>query len=195
MKISISDKNSKMGRIPSISLTPGESCPAGVPCLSQGCYALKAYKQYPATRAAYDRNLAIYRQDPDDYFSQVLAWLDKARPDYFRWHVAGDIPDGGYIYGMDRIAVALPGTRFLAFTKRYNWFCGRPGPAPNLTIVWSAWPGLDMPKNRPFPVAWMDNGQDGRIPADALPCPGNCENCGMCWSLPELGRDVVFKKH
>jgi len=49
MKISISDKNSKLGKIPNISLTPIASCPNCSTCKSK-CYALKAYRQYPASK-------------------------------------------------------------------------------------------------------------------------------------------------
>lgn len=52
--ICVSNGNSKLGSIPNISLIPGKDC-GDVPCKAQ-CYALKAWKQYPETRAAWKRN-------------------------------------------------------------------------------------------------------------------------------------------
>lgn len=45
-----------------------------------------------------------------------------------------------------------------------------------------------------YSVAWLDDGSDD-IPANAMPCPGNCENCGACWGLAKRGIDVKFAKH
>jgi len=50
--VKISNGNTKLGRIPNISLPPIKACGKDVPCKSD-CYALKAYRQYPATRKAW----------------------------------------------------------------------------------------------------------------------------------------------
>lgn len=100
MKVKISLGNTKMGKIPSISLPPIKSCGNCSKC-SKHCYAKKAYLQYKNTRDAYDRNLAILKNDPQDYFHQIREFINKSynknKPiPCFRWHVAGDILDLNY---------------------------------------------------------------------------------------------------
>ena len=114
--------------------------------------------------------------------------------------MAGDIPSRKFLDLMMCFCLDHPETRFLVFTKRYRWVARwldaneRPG---NTSIVLSAWPGWKMENPHGLPVAWMrdEDQPDPRIPADAIECPHGCDSCGMCWSLPTLGRDVVFDKH
>jgi hypothetical protein len=85
-----------------------------------------------------------------------------------------------------------PSTIFLAFTKRYDLeYSEIP---ENLTIIFSMWPGVPDTAPRGFPRAWMQDGTEDRVPDDALESPGICHNCGMCWQLAKIGRDVVFHK-
>ena len=112
--VSISNGNRKLGLVMNISTTPGRCCIRGVPCLGQGCYALKALRLYPGTRAAWRRNEDLAKHHPDSYFMQIAAQIAKAKPLLFRWHVAGDILNIGYLRSMCRIAAANPGTHFLA---------------------------------------------------------------------------------
>lgn len=196
--VSISKGNRKLGCVPNISMTPGKSCVKDVPCLGQGCYALKAPRLYPATRAAWRRNEYLARNHPDSYFKQIAAQVTTAKPRLFRWHVAGDILSGDYLRGMCRIAVANPHTHFLAFTKNFdvvNQFEDREAVPANLVIVFSAWPEMSFSNPHRHRVAWMQDGTETRVPEDAIECPGNCESCGMCYELDRLGRDVVFHKH
>ena len=62
-------------------------------------------------------------------------------------------------------------------------------------ILFSAWPGMAFLNPQGHRVAWMQDGTETRVPADAIACPGNCESCGMCYELERLGHDVVFHKH
>lgn len=189
----ISSGNMKLGSVHSISLPPIKTCAKRLPCHKM-CYARQSYKQYPGVRRAYDRNLARWKSDPDRYFGSI-AWqiVDKGLL-FFRWHVSGDIPAKSYIQGMIDVANKVPGCRFLAFTKRYDWVSGIRFPR-NLTVVLSAWPGVKLPKTT-RPIAFMQDGCESRSRAKtALHCPGGCQNCGRCWILPQLKRDVVFPLH
>jgi hypothetical protein len=193
MKTKISKGNSKMGKVMSVSLTPVRSCPKDVPCASRGnCYALKAYVQYPATRNAWDINYEMATGDRVTYFEEIIKAIQRVKPRFFRWHVAGDILDQDYLNWMITIARENPEVKFLAFTKRHD--LNYHFEASNLSIVFSMWPTFgDMGKG--MPRAWMQDGSEDRVPGDALECFGNCETCGMCWSLKSIGRDVVFHKH
>jgi hypothetical protein len=148
MKVSISKGNTKLGKLPNISLTLVKACGKDVPC-KKDCYALKSYRMYPNVRKNWDENLAAYRKDPEEYFEQIARWIIKHKPKFFRWHVAGDIVDKEYAYGMAWIAQDNPGTQFLAFTKRPELL-----PAyriENLQFIYSCWPGHKIPQRVGWP--------------------------------------------
>lgn len=94
--LTLTDGNSKMGRVMNISLPPRLSCDTSMPCFSaRRCYALKhAYLPYGEVRAAWDGNYAVWcGEGPAAYFGAVKEAVAERRPALFRWHVGGDIPD------------------------------------------------------------------------------------------------------
>lgn len=191
--VRISDGNLKLGKIPNISLVTAKDCGNCTLC-SKDCYAIKPFKRTPQVRVAWSTNSAIARNNRDAYFKQVQRWLEKNRPKFFRWHIGGDILDQYYLNSMHNIALALPNTNFLCFTKMHH--LDFTDLAPNLAVIASMWPGLEPHENvKHLPKAWMQDGTETRVPESAIPCPGSCETCGMCWALPKLGVDVVFMKH
>lgn len=190
--IQISPGNMKTGRIPAVSLSPGLSCPKDAPC-RKDCYAAKICRCSPDARRAYARNLRILNRYPADYWYQIREYLRKKNPRFFRFHVSGDIVDQHYLERMKETAGYFPETRLLAFTKNHGLnFKGLP---LNLNVVFSMWNNWGNTR-KSMPRAWMldPKDPDPRIPADAIECPGNCETCGMCWSLGK-GQSVVFYKH
>ena len=192
--IHVSRGNIKLGTIPNISLPPIETCPPGVLC-AESCYALKAWRQYPATRRAWSENLSVYQHSPFRYFTQLYDWLAKHKPEFFRFHVSGDIPDQRYWAEAASLCEQFPSVKFLVFTKRFELdFTVAPS---NLSVVLSMWPGHAPPTGfaATLPRAWMQDGTEDRVPLDALPCPGNCQTCGACWGLAQKGLDVVFNLH
>jgi hypothetical protein len=195
----VSKQNSKMGKVASVSLTPIKACPADVPC-AKSCYAKKSYiaPVHKPVRLAWDGNLAYVQQNPDGYRKEIDAYLRKPRKNplyFFRWHVGGDILGQWYLDDiMVPIADNNPTVHFLAFTKNHNLNFSR---FPrNLVIVASMWTGWGNP-DVPLRKAWLldHKNPDPRIPANAMICQGGCDSCGLCWNLPEIGRDVVFHKH
>lgn len=198
-KIKISTGNTKLGRIPNISLPPITTCRNKAPC-AQKCYAMKAWRLYSGTRHAWTTNWELFKQDPDSYFEQMHAWIAKKNPEFFRFHVAGDIPSLSYWVRMVELVGRLPDTKFLCFTKNFKLDYQLLGSLPNFTVVLSMWPGMDNTHKYDdlwfhMPRAWCQDGTEKRVPKDALPCPGLCQNCGMCWNLREIKKDVVFKLH
>jgi hypothetical protein len=198
MKIKISEGNTKLGTIANISLTPGKTCSAEAckTCMRNGCYAMKAYKAYPTTRAAWDNNTDTAINDLARFESDLMLYFGSLNaPRFFRVHVAGDFVSREYAAMWARVAACNPGTNFLAFTKQWDNVRGVEFPE-NVSIVLSAWPGTEIPADlrKLYSVAWLNDGTT-EIPTDALECPGNCETCGVCWSLSKRHIDVFFNKH
>lgn len=190
-RVSIVSGNSKLGLIDNISLTPGSTCAAGVPC-RRVCYAMKAWQQYPKVRRAWKGNEKTARDNPEYFFDCIDKYLVKKEPRFFRIHVAGDFFSRDYLTGWYTVARKHPGTRFLAFTKRYD-LLNTPGRPGNFQMIVSAWPGLRLPRTR-LPIAYMQDGTETRV-KNALECPGCCETCGMCFNLSSTGKSVVFHAH
>lgn len=193
-RIHISRGNTKIGETGNISLLPIITCPEGVPC-AKYCYA-RGLAYSPTALKAWADNTAYAQNDLSAYMDDVEAWIQTYEPAFFRWHTSGDAPSARYAFHMVGIALRNPKTRFLVFTKRYqyNWTYGRP--FPNLTVYHSAWPGLVLPTKEErdklgvSAVAWLDG--DTRIPEGTPECKGRCDQCRFCWNI---GGDVVLHKH
>lgn len=196
-KISISPGNQKMGYIPSVSLPPVITCANGCKC-AQKCYAAKLCRIRKSVREAYQRNLDILTSDPAAYWLQVKAAAMVTK--YFRYHVSGDIVNADYLHNMCKLAVDLPGTTFLAFTKQYsfvNEYALREEIPGNLKIIFSAWPGMPMENPHNFPVAnVIFKGQQAA--ENWKICGGNCTECACrgvgCWELKK-GENIAFYEH
>lgn len=145
MNLHVSSGNTKLGNIFNLNLPPVISCKKGVPCAKEHkCYALKAFRQYPNVRTAWNENLNLYKEDPDDYFNQLKNFLFRRRNKdiRFRYHSSGDILDQNYFEKMKEIAGIFPTIKFLAFTKNDN--IDFSGELPeNLIIRFSYWPNYD----------------------------------------------------
>lgn len=198
-KLSISNGNSKMGQIPSVSLPPIKTCTNCKHC-AKDCYAAKLCRIYPSVKNAYENNLKILLSDPDDYFMQVKYVSMFTR--FFRWHVSGDIVNREYFDNMVKIAVELPGTQFLAFTKNYtvvnDWISENGNLPDNLKIIFSGWYDLLTPDN-PYNLPCSNVINKGEtVPDNYLICGGNCSECACrgvgCWQIKN-GETIAFYKH
>ena len=199
--VSISDGNSKMGKIPSVSLPPITTCPKGAPCAKK-CYAKRLYNRYPSVKSAYDNNLEIYRNNPAEYFRQIDSAVKMSR--FFRFHVSGDIPSVDYFKRMIEIADHNPHCEILAFTKQYdliNYYLGNNLLLPylplNLHIIFSEWGDKPIPNPYNLPTAavifkGIEPQEDWKI------CGGNCAECACrgvgCWELKK-GETIAFYEH
>lgn len=181
------------GSIPSVSLSPVTGCAKGVPCAQDGCFSLQMCSGNAKVRDCWSSNGRLARGDPESYFAMIRDCLKRRKPPLFRWHVGGDILSQSYLQEMETIAREFPATRFLAFTKQFGLdYSNQP---QNLTIIFSMWPGMPKPKRQKgIRFAWLQDGTERRVPRNAMRCVGACENCGLCWELPNLNRDVVFVK-
>jgi len=189
--IKLSKGNAKLGGIYNTSVRPILDCKKNVPCRHK-CYARKAWRQYPNVRAAWRHNSRAWKEDPIGSAKSVIRQLEgKSNITYFRIHVGGDFMDKQHLDMWKIIAHRLPSIKFLAFTKRYDLNYGFI--PQNLKITFSMWPGEAEPVTEyAFNKAWVQNGQESRIPLGAHKCPGSCTSCKHCW---ESDRDVYFKIH
>jgi hypothetical protein len=184
----------KVGRISSFSLPPVISCLNSTHC-EEKCYAKKAYRSYPNTTKAYDRNLRIAKKSLDNLKQQLVEYLSSYKKDKFRIHVSGDFISQKYLDMWIYIARRFPNIGFMAFTKVY-WFDYSKIPS-NLEVIFSVFD--TMPKttisrlkskyNKPIALAGETR------PKGYMDCPGNCETCGACWSLSKTKTDVFFHYH
>jgi hypothetical protein len=197
-KISISNGNSKMGAIPSVSLPACVTCNPSAPCFKK-CYAAKLERIHSSVKNAYARNLDILSDDPAAYWQQVKAAAVVTR--FFRYHVSGDIPNAAYFADMVKTAEEIPTTKFLAFTKQYqtvNEFINAGGVIPeNLKIIFSSWGAwkCENPHNLPTSEVIFkgcEPSEDWKI------CGGNCTECACrgvgCWEVRN-GETIAFYEH
>jgi hypothetical protein len=198
LKVSISNGNSKMGAIPSVSLPPCTTCNPLAPCFKK-CYAVKLARRYPTVKSAYERNLDILTRDPELYWVQVKAAAMTTR--FFRFHVSGDIPNIDYLKNMVQIAHDLPHTNFLAFTKQFdivNLYLVNGGAIPsNLKIIFSNWG--DWKCYNPFSLPTCEVILKGSAPReDWKICGGNCTECACrgvgCWEV-KPGETIAIYEH
>lgn len=199
-KAHLSKKNMKLGNTVNVNLPPPLTC-EGLPCLKEGCYAMKAWRQWPSVRFAWTDNYLMIKNDMSTWFTSIVDYLQRSKRKWFRWHAAGEIVNQEYFRHMVLVALSCPETKFCVFTKRYDLDLFHS--ATNLEVIPSSWPRLKFPanflKNRGFSVAWMDDKQDTRrikeLSWSLHHCPGKCEDCRVCWNASYLGLDILFKKH
>lgn len=200
MKLKISNGNTKMGGIKSVSLPSGVTCLPGCPCFKE-CYANKLERLRPSVRDAYRSNLELLQTDPGTFWREIEGVLMTER--FFRFHVSGDIPTPEYLKKLTEVTARNPHCQVLCFTKRFsfvNEYLDKGNILPeNLHLVFSGWKGLEMQNPYRLPEAHVMY-KDGSTTArpDAKLCPGNCTDCARtnegCWVL-KRGEQVVFHKH
>lgn len=204
MNIKISQGNSKLGSIPSISLPAGVTCRDDCKCKDK-CYAKRLERIRKSVREAYRHNYQVLKCTPNTYWREVEASIMMSR--FFRFHVSGDIPDKSYLTHMIDIAERNQHCEILCFTKKFDIVNevvaemlteSRLLPQ-NLHLILSGWKDLEMKNPFLLPEAHVKF-KDGTTTArdDALECGGNCTECalteGGCWTLG-TGEQVVFDEH
>lgn len=199
IEIKISNGNTKMGSIPSVSLPAGITCRQDCEC-SKKCYAKRLERIRKRVREAYQSNYELLINKPNTYWREVEASVMMSR--FFRFHVSGDIPNEEYLIHIIEIASRNPHCEILCFTKKYEIVKKVLSMYPvtrNLHLILSGWVGLEMDNPFNLPEAHVRY-RDGATTArdDAKECSGNCTECavtdGGCWSL-QNGEQVVFNEH
>lgn len=196
MRLKISQGNSKLGRMPNLSLPPIVTCRDNAPCIKD-CYAKRFYLMWPNVRNAWDSNLEFYKENPDGFFRELCIYFATEKPKRFRLFVGGDFPDFEFYERFLDIADTYRDISILCFTKRYEFVDAMEVPPSNMKVILSIWPGLEIPELAYYlPTAWLST--DDRLPKflgsdPYVVCPGRCDDCHhKCWTaqLP-----IVFQKH
>lgn len=204
--VSISAGNIKMGQIPSVSLPPVKTCSAAAckTCAKEKCYALKIYKLRKTVHEAYDRNLRILENDPEQFWREVEATIMITT--VFRFSVSGDIYDMDYLKHMVELAEKYPHCQMLAFTKKFDicneWLATHGYCFPrNLHIIYSAWRNLEMSNPFDMPechVIFKDGTMTAKENKVSYWCSGNCHDCFCsnkgCFNLKK-GEQILIKEH
>lgn len=195
-QISISKGNKKLKNIASFSLPPVESCLFHKYCADK-CYAKKAYKAYPNTKNAYDRNFRIVKENPDEFKKQIVEFLNNYPRKYFRIHVSGDYYSQAYLNMWIEIAKQFPNIHFMSFTKCYSFdYSGKPD---NMEVIFSTFD--NMPKGTSNRIREKYNkpiAHAGELNPDEKyynNCVDDCSQCKVCWHLSDEGRGVFFHYH
>ncbi len=200
IEVKISQGNSKMGIISSVSLPTGITCRDDCECIKK-CYAKKIERLRPSVRKTYENNYQILKSDPALYWREIETSIKMSR--FFRFHVAGDIPDRDYLECMVKVAYNNPKCEILCFTKKYSivneYIHANKCIPDNLHIVFSGWRGIPMDNPYNLPEAHVRY-RDGTTTArdDAHECLGNCTKCAIidtgCWVL-KSGEQIIFNEH
>lgn len=214
-ELAISDGNRKIGRVMNVSLMPLVTCgPACRGFLDERgpadpddvcdcpfyCYDVKACLQYVNVLDARCRNTALLCTDRDEYFRRIDERMNRRRKNkFFRWHVAGEIPDLDYLARMIENARRHPDFTIWTYTKRYdivNEYCrqyGRESIPENLSIMFSEWKGKKIVNPYHFPVFRCV------MPGEEKPrcyrCPGNCDACKAAHRGCIKGEDTYNDLH
>ena len=198
--VSISNGNSKMSNVASVSLLPLLTCPSICKnTCGKKCYAKKLCMLRPTVLNAYARNTAVQKLAIHAYFKAINKAVKKVN--FFRFHVSGDIPNKKYFSLMIKTAEKNLHCEFLVFTKQYkivNDFIKDGGNIPeNMHILFSGWTNLkpDNPYNLPETMVYS---KPEEINPEWILCGGNCLNCAInkshCWKA-ESGQTIAFKIH
>ena len=194
--ISISKGNKKLKNISSFSLPPVISCIFHTYCADK-CYARKAYRAYPNTKNAYDRNFRVAKENLENLKEQLIEYLRSYNGNYFRIHVSGDFYSQEYLNMWIEICKQYPKIHFMAFTKCYTFdYDGKPD---NMEVIFSTFESMpagtsDKIRNKyNRPIAFA--GESNPDKAYYNECADDCSQCKVCWHLSDDSKGVFFHYH
>lgn len=192
-------QNSKLGKkIGVFNLPQGTTCPGATELCKKICYAAKAQRIYKAAAAKRQRN--FHASMLDSFAQDMIAEIRDAKLSLVRIHESGDFYNQPYLNAWIEIMKALPGVRFLAYTKSFTLnFSAAP---QNLSLLWST-DATTTEEPAAGPRAHiLQKGE--AVPAGYFTCqPGNMKEhycgtrCKICWNAKANGRipGVYFPQH
>ena len=204
-ELTMATGNRKLGHlICGLSMPNIITCRKDAPC-NKGCYCNKGPQSFSNIKGTYLKNLRLYLRNPNNFFSQLDAWLKFNGYEYCRFFDSGDIPSSDFFARLVKICNKHKKMKFLMYTKQYeivNDFVSAGNKIPkNFKIYFSTWDKEwheKLPNPYKFPIAYgnfEDKSLNPILPEKAIRCPGNkatCSTCKLCWTkdLP-----VIFGEH
>lgn len=183
--IHVSQGNSKIGNVPSISFMPdGETCRRNAVCRNH-CYGRNLIKFRPSLAKNLRENEAAWKASKEVFENQLRSHLILSSNRFFRYFVFGDIPDYSFYVMMIRLADEFENIKFMGYTSHIdlNYYS-----APNLVLRSSIWPNDTVKTERYYHSANIVKTPTGFN----FLCPGSCPKCGFtCWN--EQIRTIEFK--
>lgn len=170
-----------------------ETCPGKTEFCRTKCYALKAQRQYKATRAARAHNLALVRVGGfgDKMADTIAKNLRKIKQ--VRIHESGDFFSQQYLDEWLGVVRRFPSLPFWAYTKSFHLdFSQKPA---NLFLIGSfdkttkdVWRGLYEKQKSVFNSTFIVVEKD----ANAT-CIQDCSKCNICWT--KSGQQTTVNVH
>lgn len=198
--LSVSHDNEKMGgAVASVSFAIECTCNENMPCYSE-CYAARMENHRPSIYNSYLNNYIIYKKDKKLFFNSCKAAMLTSM--YFRFFVAGDIPDSDFLPMVWKLCHAVPHCKVLIFTKKFFYvnemLKSTGGKKPrNLSIILSEWKGYKIQNPYNLPTAGVYN-EFYEMPCNSYICGGSCTICnakksGCFYAKPS--QHIAIKKH
>ena len=196
MKIHITKGNKKLPTtMLNFSLPPELSCPGATEECKKYCYAKKAYRQYPATKTAWDENMVMSKdmkfvENITDFIKNQRKW------ESFRIHTSGDFYCQRYLNKWFKIAKEYPTKIFYAYTKSTMLdFTKRPS---NFIVLLSD-------DNKQFKSIWklfdgvavVSKTKVDKVD-DWFVCPypeKTCRDCNYCYTKTKKAKRLIFNIH
>lgn len=178
----VSYDNGKV-KAPCIDLFGGckGTCDPNVPC-AHDCYAQNGPIAWPYRKKLVYLNWLLWCADPERYEREVIAAIINYR--FARFHADGDIPDPRYLGMLRRVSAFCSDTTIWLMNKRGYWVdsdIDENGDFPlNLKVLMSNWGNWRQKNKHGLPEFWviLKNGAGrDKLPANAFPCPGDCDFC------------------
>jgi hypothetical protein len=204
-KLTISHENTKIGKIPSFSISAIDSCPGKTTWCSKACYASKIERIYSCAKKSYENNFEIAQSS--DFVPMMKAELDKlVKKDTttFRFHVSGDFFSVRYIYDWVKLVKAYPTITFFGYT--HSWSVQNLLPhigvlrsQPNVVLFASVDQSSTTTPPKHWRVAYAGDKQLNVYPKmiDCLEQTGkikDCATCKICFN-PISTVNINFKVH
>ena len=212
LKVVISKSNSKLGKIPSFSMSAGVTCLESAWCKDK-CYAKKLERIFPNVKKSYETNY-VASQDKD-FVTTMNSEISKSKATTWRLHVSGDVYNIQYLYNWINIIKTNPTVSFYTYT--HSWTNKDMLPhleilknLPNMTLFISVDESnreLAKELDNTWRLAFAGNDQ---IPAlktefstNFIQCPQQvkkgitCEKCKYCFNskLANTTSSVLFQTH
>jgi hypothetical protein len=201
----ISMSNTKIGKIPSFSISAIDSCPGATTWCSKACYAVKVERIYKGAAKSYEDNFNIAKSPEFVSLMDIeIKKLLKKNITTFRLHVSGDFYDVRYIYNWIKLAKANPTMTFFGYT--HSWGVSNLLPhigifraLPNVVLFASVDPSSTKTPPKHWRVAYAGPKNLNVYPKmiDCLEQAGkikDCAACKICFN-PLSTVNIQFKVH